>query len=162
LSRRAGDGGSLIERLKLYFDVCCSKRLPPELLEFYGPHYPGLETRHLLQDYRNNSPDSEWLSPLKAGDWIVISCDRGCDGSKEQLPRICLAWQITHVLFTATLLHKGPAAQKNALAAVWEELFLLDTHPRGSRFSLGENGRTRDGAVRYSLRYKSPPPASGS
>jgi hypothetical protein len=144
----------LTERLKLYFDVCCSKRLPPDLLEFYGPHYPGLETRHLLQDFRTDSHDSEWLLPLKDGDWVVFSCDRGCDGHKERLPLICREWKITHVLFTSTLLMKGPTAQKNAIGSMWENIISLPGHPRGTEFILGENGRTKDGAVRYSLRQK--------
>ena len=144
----------MIDRLKLYFDVCCSTRLPTELLAFYGPHYPLLETRHLLQDHKGDCGDSDWLRPIREDGWVPVTCDRGRDKKKERLPLICKEWKITHIAFSSTLLNKGPTAQKNAIGAVWEELFHLDQYPAGSQMRLGEAGTSKSGAIRYALRVK--------
>lgn len=144
----------MIRPLRLYFDACCSKKLPPELLEFYRIDYPDLETAHLLDHYACDTEDSKWLDRFQSGGWIVITCDRGRDKKKERLPLICRSRGITHIAFTATLLKKGPTAQKTALVAVWSEILHLDKYPPGTQVVLGESGTTKDGAVRYKLRAK--------
>lgn len=141
----------MIERLKLYFDACCSTRLPVDLLAFYRADYPNLEMRHLFQDALPNTADPDWIGRLRGHDWIVVSCDRGRDRKTFPLPLACRMAQITHILFSPTLAHKGPTAQKNALVAVWEFLFALDRYPPGTQLRLGESGRSRDGGVRYNL-----------
>lgn len=125
--------------LKLLFDECCSRRLARELHEFYHRDYPGLEIRHVLDDWSAGTPDSEWLKTLRADStWIVITKDAGKNAAPEKLPLICLAWGITHVLFTSGIIQKGFLTQKNALAGVWEKLFLLHRLPPGSQVKLGE------------------------
>ncbi len=125
-----------------------------ELLAFYQPNYPTLETRHLLDGYGTSAADPEWLEPLRDKGWVAVTCDRGRDRKKERLPLICKSWGITHVAFTATLLNKGPTAQKNALAAVWKDLFHLDQYPPGTQVVLGEAGHSKTGATRYALKVK--------
>ncbi len=142
----------MIQRLKLYFDACCSTRLPVDVLAFYAANYPGLETRHLFQDARPDTADPAWLQRIHQDGWIVVTCDRGRDRKTFPLPLACAALGITHIAFSPTLLNKGFTAQKNALAAVWESLFHLDQYPPGTQVRLGENGTARDGTTRYSLK----------
>jgi hypothetical protein len=144
----------VIQPLKLYSDVCCSKRLPLDLLALYKPQYPDLEARHLLEGHKTDAADSDWLAPLRDKGWIVITCDHGKDKKKERLPLICRAWKITHIALSPTLLRKGPTHQKNAIVSVWEEIFDLDKYPAGTQVVLGENGTARSGATRFALRPK--------
>jgi hypothetical protein len=144
----------VIEPLKLYFDACCSKTLPPELLAFFRPNYPTLQTAHVLDHHKQDTGDSDWLSPLRDKSWIPITSDRGEDRKKERLPVICMAWGITHVVITATLIRKGPTAQKQAIVAVWSELFHLDRYVPGTQVVLGEAGASKTGRTRYALRVK--------
>jgi hypothetical protein len=151
----------VIEPLKLYFDACCSTRLAVDLLAFYSPDYPTLQTRHLFQDERPDTADPAWIEKLKGKGWIIVSCDRGRDRKTFPLPLACAQAKITHVLFSPTIQNKGPTAQKNALAAVWPSLFRLDEYPPGTQMRLGENGRTRAGVIRYSIAPYLPRPKSG-
>ncbi len=127
------------QALKLLFDECCSRRLARELHEFYHRDYPGLEIRHVLDDWAAGTPDSQWLETLREdSSWIVITKDAGKNSAPEKLPLICREWNITHVLFTAGIIQKGFLTQKNALVAVWEKLFQLHRLPPGSQVKLGE------------------------
>lgn len=128
--------------LKLLFDECCSRRLPRELLAFYQRDHPDLQMRHLMDDWTPGTPDSQWLEALRDDpSWIVVTKDAGKNSAPEKLPLICREWGITHVVFTAGIISKGFASQKNAIAAVWEQLFLLHRLPPGSQVKLGEASR---------------------
>lgn len=64
--------------LKLLFDECCSPRLPRDLRDFYQRDYPGLQIRHLMDDWTAGTPDSQWLEGLRLDpSWIVIHLRRG-------------------------------------------------------------------------------------
>jgi len=141
----------VIAKLKLYFDVCCSKKLPRELLEFYKTDYPGLETRHHSEDWDANTADPVWLDALKAEGWMPITCDQGKDKKTESLPLICKNKQLTHIVFSSTLLRKGATAQKNAIIHVWEQIFFLDKYPPGTQVKLGEKGGKEGAPPKYVL-----------
>ena len=149
----------MIQPLKLYFDNCCSDRLPVELRLIYSPAHPTLETRHLKQDELPSTADRDWLGKIQRQGWVVITCDRGQDRKTYPLPLACKELGITHVAFSPKLLTKGFQAQKHALMAVWDELFLLDRYPAGTQVRLGEDGVTKDGEIRYALKVV--PPRTG-
>jgi hypothetical protein len=124
--------------LKLLFDECCSRRLPVELRQFYAIDYPGIEFRHLMQDWAPGTPDFDWLAPLREDrSWIVITKDAGKNSSMEKLPIICRGWGITHVTFTASIIDAGFTEQKNALVGIWRQLFYLGQLPAGTQVKLG-------------------------
>ena len=128
--------------LKLFFDECCSPRLPRELRDFYQRDYPGLQIRHLMEDWTAGTPDSQWLDALRQDpSWIVITKDAGKNSAQEKLPLICREWGITHIVFTAGIISKGFVTQKNAIAGVWEQLFQLHCLPPGSQVKLGESSQ---------------------
>ena len=141
-------------RLRLLFDECCSSRLPRELSDFYRVDYPDLEVRHLLQDYKPGTIDPDWLKPLKDDrTWIVITKDSGRKSAQDKLPLICKEWGITHIALTANLIHAGFTTYKNALVAVWPQLFLLHRLPPGTCVKLGM-GRLRGDIPCFELRIK--------
>ncbi len=144
----------MIEPLKLYFDACCSKQLPPELLAFFGPDYPTFQAAHVLDHHGQQTDDSDWLSPLREQSWLPVTSDHGENRKKERLPLICQAWGIRHIVMTATLIRKGPTVQKRAIVAVWDGIFQLDRYPPGTQVMLGEAGISKTGVVRYALRVK--------
>jgi len=140
------------EVLKLLFDECCSPRLPRELREFYQRDYPGLQIRHLLDDWSAGTPDSEWLEGLRRDpSWIVITKDAGKNSVPEKLPLICREWGITHIVFTSGIIKKGFVTQKNAIAGVWEQLFHLHRLPPGTQVKLGESSQKGD-VIGFELR----------
>jgi hypothetical protein len=121
-------------------------------MEFYSVDYPGLEMKHLLDGYKPSAADSRWLGSLRdEKGWLVVTCDRGCDNSKEKLPIICKEFGITHIAFTQGLLRQGFTAQKNALVGVWPELFLLYRIPPGTQVKLGAH-QGRGGVEKFALR----------
>ncbi len=124
--------------LRLLFDECCSRKLARELGEFYRVDYPGLEIAHVLDAYARGTDDPDWLAPLR-GDrsWIVITKDVGSKSPRHKLPLICREWGITHVALTAALINAGFTAHKNALVAVWPQLFFLSRLPPGTQVKLG-------------------------
>jgi hypothetical protein len=137
--------------LKLYFDACCSKSIPIELKVFFKDEFPDLETKHVLDRYPQSTDDSVWLADLREDrSWIVVTCDRGCDKSKERLPVICREWNITHILFTPALLKMGKLAQKQALVTVWRDIVRLHELRAGTLLKLGCHQRS--GISTYALR----------
>ena len=143
----------MIARLKLYFDNCCSRRLPGEILAEKALECPGLEVRHLTEDHIPSSEAPDWIPKIKAGAWVIVTCDRGRDRKTQPLPQICAQEGVTNVVFSSTLLHKGPLAQKSALLAVWNDLlWMLPESPRGTQIRLGESGTTNSGVTRYKCR----------
>lgn len=138
--------------LRLLFDECCSPRLPRELREFYRIDYPDLELRHLMQDWAPGTPDPDWLAPLREDrSWIVITKDAGTKSADHKLPMICREWGITHVAFTGGIINGGYTEQKNALTAVWKQLFLLHQLPPGTQVKLGR-GQSRGNPFAFELR----------
>jgi hypothetical protein len=131
--------------LKLFFDECCSPRLPRELRDFYQRDYPALQIRHLMDDWTAGTPDSQWLEALRQDpSWIVITKDAGKNSAQEKLPLICREWGITHIVFTSRIISKGFVTQKNAVAGVWEQLFQLHRLPPGTQVKLGETNQKGD------------------
>jgi hypothetical protein len=138
--------------LKLLFDECCSPRLPRDLRDFYQRDYPGLQIRHLLDDWTAGTHDSQWLEALQNDpSWIVITKDAGKNSAQEKLPLICREWGITHIVFTPGIISKGFVTQKNAIAGVWEQLFELHRLPPGTQVKLGES-RHKGGVIGFELR----------
>jgi len=138
--------------LKLLFDECCSPRLPRELRDFYQRDYPGLQIRHLMDDWTAGTPDSQWLEGLRLDpSWIVITKDAGKNSAQEKLPLICREWDITHIVFTPGIIRKGFITQKNAIAGIWEQLFHLHRLPPGTQVKLGEASQRGD-VIGFELR----------
>jgi hypothetical protein len=93
--------------MQLYFDECCSRRLPGDLKTFFAADYPDLTTAHVLDYYQPGALDSAWLEPLKTDKkWIVITQDLGRDPKKEKLPIICKQLGITHVGFAPIIIRE--------------------------------------------------------
>ena len=108
-------------------------------MEFYGRDYPGLEIKHVLDDWSPGTPDPKWLEVIRNDpSWIVITKDAGVNSARDKLPMICREWGITHVVFTGGIIQKGFLTQKNAITGVWEQLFHLHRLPSGSQVKLGE------------------------
>ena len=138
--------------MRLYFDECCSRRLPRELKEFYTTDYPDLETCHVLDFYSPSTGDSTWLKPLEENkSWIVITSDMGRDARKEKLPVICKELGITHVAMTSALIRAGYTVQKTALVTVWPQLMQLHRLPPGTQVKLGRH-LIRGGIEKFALR----------
>jgi hypothetical protein len=138
--------------LRLLFDECCSKRLPRELFEFYRIDHPDMVLRHLMENFAPGTPDPDWLAPLREDrTWIVITKDAGVKSPDHKLPLICREWGITHVVFTGGIIGGGYAVQKQALAAVWPQLFLLHRLPPGTQVKLGQVQR-KGNVAGYELR----------
>ena len=124
--------------MRLYFDECCSRRLPRELKEFFTVDYPDLITCHVLDFYNAGTGDSTWLKPLQEDRrWIVITGDLGRDTKKEKLPLVCMELGITHVAIAGSLNKGGYTKQKSALVAVWAQLLELSRLPPGTQVKLG-------------------------
>jgi len=139
-------------QLKLLFDECCSRRLPRELREFYLIDYPHLTLRHLMEDWTPGTSDRDWLAPLRDDhSWIVITKDAGMKSTDHKLPMICREWGITHVTFTAGIIRSGYTEQKNALTAVWSQLFRLHQLPPGTQVKLGRS-QSRGNLSSFDLR----------
>jgi predicted nuclease of predicted toxin-antitoxin system len=120
--------------MKLYFDECCSPRLPRVLKEAFS----GLETCHVLDFYDRGTAESKWLQPLHDDrSWIVITNDRSRNPKKEKFHLVCAALGITHVVLTPTLINAGYDEQKAALLAVFDQLTTLHNLPPGTRVRLG-------------------------
>jgi hypothetical protein len=99
-----------------------------------------------MDDWTPGTPDSQWLEALRQDpSWIVITKDAGENSAQEKLPLICREWGITHIVFTPGIISKGFVTQKNAIAAVWEQLFQLHRLPPGTQVKLGES--SQKGAV---------------
>ncbi len=122
-------------KLKLFFDVNLSRLLARELYEFYKSDFPDLEVKHLTEFTQSDAPDPDWIALLqKESDWIVISCDRGKNSKLEQkLPLICKKLKVTHILLSSGLAKKTKAEQKQAIAAVWQDIVAFASHPAGSQ-----------------------------
>lgn len=140
--------------LRLLFDECCSKRLPRELREFYRIDHPDMELKHLMDDWISGTPDPDWLAPLRRDrTWIVITKDAGVNSPDHKLPLICRVWGITHVAFTGGIIRAGYTVQKQALTAVWPQLFQLHRLPPGTQAKLGQAQR-RGKVSGYDLRVE--------
>ncbi len=135
--------------LRLFLDECCSSRLVEDLRGFFAIDYPDTEIIHLAKSFPRGTDDSVWLSQLDP-EWIVVTKDVG-RAANSKLPVICKARGITHVVFTAAVINAGYSAQKAALAACWEQLFLLRKLPGGTAVKLGFENKC-SGARLYHLR----------
>jgi len=75
-----------MQPLKLFFDECCSKRLPGKIIELYKEDYPDIQIKHLTELVEKGTDDPDWLLILEQDkDWIVITTDRGKDPKKPKL-----------------------------------------------------------------------------
>lgn len=124
--------------LQLFFDECCSKRLPRKLLEVYLEDYPNIKTQHLTDFVKAGTGDSDWLALLEQEKhWIVVTTDRGKDAKKPKLPVLCSRLGITFISMTPALMNDGYKAHKQALLTVWPQLIRVPLLPKGTRVSLG-------------------------
>jgi len=139
------------QRLRLFLDECCSSRLVDDLKEFFAIDYPDTEIMHLTKSFPRGTDDSVWLSKIDP-DWIVVTQDKGRAASNK-LPMICQEKSITHVVFTAAVITSGYSGQKAALAACWEQLFLLRKLPGGTCVKLGVDNKN-SGVRLYHLRIR--------
>lgn len=139
--------------MKLYFDECCSTRLPRELKEYYLSDCADLETCHVLDFYDRSTAESTWLQPLQDDRaWIVITNDHGKNSKKEKFQIVCKTLGITHAVMTAGLINAGYAEQKKALMAVWDDLLKLHTLPPGTGVRLGFDDTKKGYALRIRQR----------
>jgi hypothetical protein len=128
----------MLHPIKLFFDECCSPKLPRKLVEVYEEDYPLIATRHLTDIFKKGIDDQDWLSVLKnEPDWIVVTADRGKDSKKPKLPLICSKLGITHISMTPDLKNAGYSAHKQALLSTWPQIAMIPLIPRGTRVSLG-------------------------
>ena len=123
--------------IKLFFDVCLSKKLPKVIQSVYGEDHPDLILKHLTEYFQASDDDGDWLPLLKEGGWIVITADRGRESKKTQLPLLCSHLQITHVSMTPAFHRSGYAIHRHALLSLFPQLTCLDLLPVGTRVSLG-------------------------
>jgi hypothetical protein len=127
-----------MQPIKLFFDECCSPRLPPKIKEVYSEDYPGTETKHLTEIFKAGEDDPQWLAILEQQkDWIVITADRGQDSKRPKLPLICDKLKITHISMTPALVQEGYSAHKQALLSLWPDIAKIQLLPKGTRVSLG-------------------------
>lgn len=140
--------------MKLYFDECCSRKLPKEIKDHFSADHADLETSHVLDFYDRATAESTWLQPLNEDRaWIVITNDHGRNSKKEKFHTVCKTLGITYVVLTPALINAGYAEHCNALVAVWPDLLMLHTLPPGTRVSLGFDD-SKDGVRTYALRMK--------
>jgi hypothetical protein len=134
--------------VKLFFDECCSPKLPGNIVEAYKDDFPDVQTKHLTEFFKAGTDDSKWVAILeKEKDWIVITADRGKESKKPKLPLICYQQGITHLSMTPALAHDGYSAHKHALFAVWLQIVRVPLIPKGTKISFGyrmtNKGKTR-------------------
>jgi hypothetical protein len=125
--------------LKIFFDECCSDRFVEKLRDSFGASHEGLEIVHLSDYFKRGSSDDEWAAVLEGGGWIVISADRGRRTKGTKLPPLCVELEITHILFSPTLVRAGYAAQEQVLVCAWPDIVKLTNLPGGTRLMLGMN-----------------------
>lgn len=124
--------------LKLFFDECCSPRLPRKLVEIYIEDYPGIQTQHLTDLFKGGTDDADWLKTLEQDkDWVVITADRGRDSKRPKLPIVCSALGITHISMTPALQEAGYSEHKQAMLCVWPQIVKVPFIPKGTKVSLG-------------------------
>lgn len=131
---------------RFLFDECLS-RLAVAQLRLDIPNCP--ELAHLTTFFAEGTKDQEWIPRLaEEGGWVVVTSDRGIKSRKlEKLPRLCVEFGLTHVLFSASL-HVQPTLGKlNALKHVWMSLMSVGEAPPGSRFLLHLRSRRGGGHV---------------
>jgi hypothetical protein len=123
--------------MRLFFDECCSPRLPRDLKEFFEIDYPDLQVAHLRDWYNPGNPDSTWLENLKQdGDWIVVTQDSGKQSNKDKLPVICRELGITNLAFGPIVINGGYSLQKRAIVTLWPLIIRLPELQKGSHVRL--------------------------
>jgi len=124
--------------IKLFFDECCSPKLPGNIIEAYKEDFPGIKTKHLTEFFKAGTGDPEWIAILeKEKDWLVITADRGKETRKPKLPLICCQLGVTHLSMTPALSHDGYSAHKHAIFSVWPQIVRIPLIPKGTRVSFG-------------------------
>ena len=127
-----------MQPIKLFFDECCSPRLPRKIIEVYEEDYPGITTKHLTDIFKAGTGDPDWIPILeKDKDWIVITADRGRDSKKPKLPLICATLGITYLSMTPAMQEAGYSAHKQALLTVWPNIVKARFIPKGTKISFG-------------------------
>lgn len=123
--------------IKLLFDECLGKPLMEKLAVTLSASPQRPELKHVLDFQKQGVPDEEWIPKIKNEGYIVVTADRGKKQSKGgKLPRICAAYDVTHVAVSGTILGKGGFGQMQAIIEVWNEFTDVASSPPGSRYSL--------------------------
>lgn len=148
-------------KARILFDECIGKPHVERLAEFVGGLGLELpEIKHVLEFQEQGVWDEEWIPRIADEGWMVVTQDRGKrrKGRGEPLPRLCLAHNITHVLFSRRIAERKSAEKVLTLTSVWNELLSLAEAPIGSRYSLEPHSSTTPDSTRGRLINRTPGP----
>ena len=124
--------------IKLFFDVCLSKKLPRIITAVYGEDFSGLQVKHLTDYFQQDDDDGDWLPVLERDkDWIVITADRGRDNKKEKLPVLCSQLGISHISMTPNFHNAGFLTHKHAVLSLFPQILCVRNLPKPTKVSLG-------------------------
>lgn len=89
-------------RIKLLFDECVGRPLVEGLARYFSLDPEGLEIAFVGTLFPGQ-PDAVWLPHAAAGEWIIVSADRGKTNNGVKLPRVCVELGLRHILFSSQL-----------------------------------------------------------
>ena len=123
--------------VKLLFDENIGKPLTDAiagLLRFYDPKP---EILHILDLMKTcGVRDETWVPVIANQNWMVITADRGRQGSGRPLPWICKDFKVTHILFSGTLHNQRQFERARAIITLWPEIVQAYKGPKGVEYLL--------------------------
>lgn len=98
---------------------------------------------HLLKFFQAGEKDNVWIPRIAQEEWIILTADRGRKG-KAKLPGICVAYKVTHILMSGSVMKLKQSQKANAIISIWDKIKECNNAPKGSRFIMKF---THDGSV---------------
>jgi hypothetical protein len=128
--------------VKLLLDECLGPPLVKDINKMLSWDTPPPIIHHLFTYFKEGEKDNVWIPKVAGEGWIILSPDRGKKGNNK-LPSICVAYKVTHILMSASLMKMKQNQKANAIISVWEEIKKCNESPKGSRFRLRLNHALR-------------------
>lgn len=126
--------------MRIMFDATFGPTLVVILRSFFALHStPRPRFDHLYDEFPEGVKDNEWIPALSTGVSMIITADRGRNGS-PRLPEICSRHGITHVLLAPSMQKAKRFQVARSIIVLWPELVnAVDAEP-GSRFQIEATG----------------------
>jgi hypothetical protein len=127
--------------LKLLLDECVGRPIVADISRMLSWDVPAPTIHHLTNYFVPGELDPVWIPKVAAEGWIILTADRGKRG-KDKLPRICVAYKVTHILMGPSIMKLKQSQKANAIISAWEKIKDCADAPKGSRFIMSMvNGR---------------------
>lgn len=133
--------------MRFLFDECVGKPVLEQIAKALALTLDDSVLAHILDYQKSGTFDQDWIPQLaEAGNWIVISADRGGRGRKqkgEKLQVVCKKYGITLVELSQKIHHMNSLEKMAIILSVWPSMKLLGDAPAGSRHLIKLSGKTR-------------------